>query len=119
MLIRRVQYAQAYGEQIKTREGRRKIKKKPKPRRSIKIFFSFFKEGRKCGRNYDYEKEKNKQQEEEIEFILFSLCAFEKSLDLGCNFIIIFIKARNKAKCIVQNQRKRKNFLFRNEKINK
>lgn len=38
-MIRRVQYAQAYGEQIKTREGRRKIKKKPKPRRSIKIFF--------------------------------------------------------------------------------
>lgn len=64
-------------------------------------------------------KRKNKQQEEEIEFILFSLCAFEKSLDLGCNFIIIFIKARNKAKCIVQNQRKRKDFLFRNEKINK
>lgn len=39
MLIRRVQYAQAYGEQIKTSEGRRKIKKKPKPRRSNKIFF--------------------------------------------------------------------------------
>lgn len=37
--------------------------------------------------NYDY---KN-LQEEEIEFILFSLCAFEKSLDLGCNFIIIFL----------------------------
>lgn len=37
--------------------------------------------------NYDY---KN-IQEEEIEFILFSLCAFEKSLDLGCNFIIIFL----------------------------
>lgn len=55
-------------------------------------------------------KKKNKQQEKEIEFILFSLCAFEKSLDLGCNFIIIFIKAENKAKCIVQNQRKRKDF---------
>lgn len=64
--------------------------------------------------NYDY---KNLQEEEEeIEFILFSLCAFEKSLDLGCNFIIIFfIQAGNKAKCIVQNQRKRKDF-FRNEK---
>lgn len=71
----------------------------------------FFKEDRKCGRNYDYKKrEKNKQQEEEIEFILFSLCAFEKSLDLGCNFIIIFMKAGNKAKCIVQSQRKRKDF---------
>lgn len=31
------------------------------------------------------------KQEQEIEFILFSLCAFEKSLDLVCNFIIIFI----------------------------
>lgn len=41
--------------------------------------------------NYDY---KNLQEEEEIEFILFSLCAFEKSLDLGCNFIIIFYTSR-------------------------
>lgn len=71
----------------------------------------------KSGRNYDYKKEeKNKQQEEEIEFILFSLCAFEKSLDLGCNFIIIFMKAGNKAKCIVQNQRKRKDFFFETKK---
>lgn len=31
------------------------------------------------------------KQEQEIEFILFSLCAFEKSVDLVCNFIIIFI----------------------------
>lgn len=61
-------------------------------------------------------KNKNQQQEKEIEFILFSLCAFEKSLDLGCNFIIIFIKTRNKAKCIVQNQRKRKDFFFETKK---
>lgn len=63
------------------------------------------------GENYDYKEEKK----QEIEFILFSSCAFEKSVDLGCNFIIIFVQAGNKAKCIVQNQRKRKNF-FRNEK---
>lgn len=63
------------------------------------------------GENYDYKEEKK----QEIEFILFSSCAFEISVDLGCNFIIIFIQAGNKAKCIVQNQRKRKDF-FRNEK---
>lgn len=40
--------------------------------------------------NYDY-KNLQEEEEEEIEFILFSLCAFEKSLDLGCNFIIIFL----------------------------
>lgn len=45
------------------------------------------------------------KQEQEIEFILFSLCAFEKSLDLVCNVIIIFIyvqkiyiKVKNRAK---------------------
>lgn len=63
------------------------------------------------GEIYDYKEEKKW----EIEFILFSSCAFEKSVDLGCNFIIIFIQAGNNAKCIVQNQRKRKDF-FRNEK---
>lgn len=43
--------------------------------------------------NYDY-KNLQEEEEEEIEFILFSLCAFEKSLDLGCNFIIIFYTSR-------------------------
>lgn len=62
------------------------------------------------------------KQEQEIEFILFSLCAFEKSLDLVCNFIIIFyIRAEKyiKAKKSCKTSESGKDFYFSKRKINK
>lgn len=59
------------------------------------------------------------KQEQEIEFILFSLCAFEKSVDLVCNFIIIFIYVqkiyKSKESCKTSESGKDLVF-FRNEK---
>lgn len=60
MLIRTVR-VEAYGEQIKNKRER-KIKRKPKPRRRVDVFFYFFKEDRRCGRNYDYKKETNQKK---------------------------------------------------------
>lgn len=66
--------------------------------------------------NYDY---KN-LQEEEIEFILFSLCAFEKSLDLGCNFIIIFLyKQEIKLHVSCKTSESGRTFFETKKKINK
>lgn len=60
------------------------------------------------------------KQEQEIEFILFSLCAFEKSVDLVCNFIIIFIYVqkiyKSKESCKTSESGKDLVFFFRNEK---
>lgn len=60
------------------------------------------------------------KQEQEIEFILFSLCAFEKSVDLVCNFIIIFIYVqkiyKSKESCKTSESGNDLVFFFRNEK---
>lgn len=63
------------------------------------------------------------KQEQEIEFILFSLCAFEKSLDLVCNFIIIFIYVqkiyKSKESCKTSESGNDLVFFFETKKANK
>lgn len=67
------------------------------------------------GENYDYKEEKK----QEIEFILFSSCAFEKSVDLGCNFIIIFLyKQEIKLNVSCKTSESERTF-FETKKINK